>query len=133
MASSPDRMFLVFLALVPLLAALGFGALTVTVNQSHIAARFGLFLFRGWFTKRILLEDGENHQLVRNNWWYGFGIKYIGQGWLYNISGLDAVEFQLRNGRRVRIGSDEAERLVWAVTQAHKSSKAQPPHSDSET
>jgi len=49
---------------------------------------------------------------VRNQWWWGWGIRLIPGGWLYNVSGLDAVELKMKNGRIFRIGTDEAQRLA---------------------
>ena len=36
-------------------------------------------------------------------------------GWLFNVSGLQAVEIFLRSGKKYRIGTDEPERLVEAI------------------
>jgi hypothetical protein len=38
-----------------------------------------------------------------------------GQYWVWNVSGLDAVELTLRSGRRFRIGTDEPEELAKAI------------------
>ena len=68
----------------------------------------------GWgvWTKRIPLEDIASAVPVRNPWWYGFGIHRTPRGWLYNVSGLDAVEIRLRNGRKLRLGTDEPGKLA---------------------
>jgi hypothetical protein len=34
---------------------------------------------------------------------------------LWNVSGLDAIEFDLRSGRRFRLGTDEPEALARAL------------------
>lgn len=52
-------------------------------DRSSINLRFGLTPFR----KRIPLSDISSCQQVRNRWYYGWGIRYIGIGWLYNVSG----------------------------------------------
>ena len=52
---------------------------------------------------------------VRNEWHYGWGIRFTAFGWLFNVSGLDAVELALDSGKRVRIGTDEPRRLAEAV------------------
>ena len=94
-----------------------FTALTVSVDQSLVTLRFGLPPLRGWFRKRIALDDVQECRTVRNHWVQGFGIKYIGKGWLYSVWGLDTVELCLRNGRRVRIGTDEPKTLLAAIAQ----------------
>ena len=38
-------------------------------------------------------------------------------GWMYNVSGLDAVEIELKGGGRFRIGTDEPDELVRAIRQ----------------
>jgi hypothetical protein len=55
---------------------------------------------------------------VRNPWYYGLGIHYTSDGWVFNVAGLDAVEIVLENGRKIRIGTDEPERLAAAIHQA---------------
>jgi hypothetical protein len=96
-----------------LLAAL-FPSLTVRVADGRLSLRYGLGVIR----KSYALSEVRSARPVRNRWWYGWGIRLTPHGWLYNISGLDAVEIQLASGRRVRIGSDEPERLARAVEAA---------------
>ena len=102
------------------IALLGFGALTVSVDHSRIEVRFGISHFGGWFRKRISLDTVKDCRTVRNNWLHGFGIRYIGNGWLYNVAGLDAVALHLTNGRRLRIGTDQPNALAAAIAQARE-------------
>jgi len=37
---------------------------------------------------------------------------------IYNISGFDAVEIKMKDGKRYRIGTDEPKKLEVAITQA---------------
>ena len=46
------------------------------------------------------------------------GIRWWGHGWLYNVSGFKAVEIELASGKRLRIGTDEPERLAQAISAA---------------
>jgi hypothetical protein len=96
-----------------LFPALGvmFHKLSVVVDDSGVCFSFGL----GMIKKRIAAGDIVSVAAVRNKIWYGIGIHYIGCGWLYNVSGLLAVEIKLKNGNRTRIGSDEPEKLAAAV------------------
>ena len=99
------------LALMILLMVL-FGTLTVVVDDETIAVRFGPGFPR--FTWR--LADVKTCRPVKNSWLYGWGIRSglggaLGFHWLYNVSGLDAVEIALNNGRIYRIGTDEPQRL----------------------
>jgi len=88
-----------------------FHDLTVQVSKEHIALRFGVGLIR----KRFVMTGIQKAVPVRNHWYYGWGIKYTPHGWLYNVSGFDAVEIQLSNGRKYRIGTDEPDKLCLAI------------------
>ena len=88
-----------------------FHSLTVSVDANEVVARFGI----GLICLRYITSDIESVEQVRNPWYYGWGIKKYPGGWLYNVSGLDAVELVLKDGRKRRIGTDEPETLVNAI------------------
>ncbi|MDY7014940.1 MAG: hypothetical protein SVX43_15355 [Cyanobacteriota bacterium] len=61
---------------------------------------------------------------VKNPWYYGWGIRLTPRGWLFNVSGLDAVEISLNSGRHFRIGTDRPRELERAIRRAaHLSSE----------
>lgn len=98
--------------LVLLVAALAtFATLTVEVTPEAVQVRLGPGLVR----RRVRLSQIESVALVRNAWYYGWGIRLIPRGWLWRVSGLRAVELRLRNGRRFAIGSDEPQSLADAI------------------
>lgn len=110
---SPGKPFVMAsMALFALLIPL-FGWLQVTVDDEAVTARFGI----GWIRKKIKLRDIQSVAAVRNKWWYGWGIRMLESGWMYNVSGLDAVELELKHGSRLRIGTDEPEQLIEAIKQ----------------
>ena len=37
--------------------------------------------------------------------------------WIYNVSGFDAIELTMKNGKIYRIGTDEPEKLEAAIKQ----------------
>jgi hypothetical protein len=80
-----------------------FSTLTIIGNSSGIEARFGLGLIR----KRFRWTDIRSAMPVRNHWLAGWGIRWNGSRWMFNVSGLDAVELRLKNGRTFRIGTDD--------------------------
>lgn len=88
-----------------------FGTLTVRVGPERIELRFGIGLVR----KNIALARVRSFRAVRNPWYYGWGVRLVPGGWMFNASGLSAVELVLRDGRRFRIGTDEPDRLVEAL------------------
>lgn len=105
---------LVLIASVTAVILLLFGTLTVTVDDSAVDARFGI----GLIGKRLPFARIRSYQAVRNPWYYGWGIHFIPGGMLYNASGLSAIEFQLTNGRCIRVGSGEPEMLAAVLRRA---------------
>jgi hypothetical protein len=98
-----------------------FHSLTVTVTADTIRAAFG----PGWIRKTVPVDEVLEARVVRNRWYHGWGIRYYGwfdrervRGWLFNVSGFDAVEVRLRNGRNYRIGTDDPVGLLAAVRRA---------------
>jgi hypothetical protein len=91
-----------------------FHSLTVRISPSDIAISFGVGLIR----KRFPIGDIRSVRTVRNRWYNGFGIRKIRGGWLYNVSGFDAIEIQLKNERKYRIGTDQPMKLLAAVESA---------------
>jgi len=88
-----------------------FATLTVEVDNRAVNLRFGIGLIR----KRFLLEDVEAYRVVKNPLYYAWGIHVIPNGWIFNVSGLEAIELQMKNGRQYRIGTDDVEGLSNAV------------------
>jgi len=71
-------------ALIVLLAILKFfSSLTVTVDDQVIKVQFGVGVYR----KIIPLKEIESYAVVKNPWYYGWGIRYTPRGWLFNVSG----------------------------------------------
>jgi len=101
------------LALLAVLAIL-FASLTVEVTTREVRLRFG----PGPVRKSFPLAEIESARAVRNSWWYGWGIRLTPHGWLFNVSGLDAVELSMTEERRFRIGTDEPRELLQAIAQA---------------
>lgn len=91
-----------------------FWALTVEVTETEVLLKFGFGLIR----KRFPLNSIVNARAVRNRWYFGWGIRILPGGWLYNVSGLDAVEIET-TGRFVhRIGTDQPAELLRAIRDA---------------
>ncbi len=93
-----------------------FFQLNVVIDDRHLRIAFGVGLIR----KQWSLEDLQGAQPVENSWWYGFGIRLTPHGWLYNIDGLKAVEFQKTDGSTFRVGTDEPETLIAAFAVAKR-------------
>lgn len=88
-----------------------FHSLTVEISDGTLSCRFG----PGLVKRQFYLSEIHAARTVRNRWYYGWGIRYIPGGWLFNVSGLDAVEIVLSSGRKFRIGTDEPDELAGAI------------------
>lgn len=91
-----------------------FASLTVEVTGADVMLAFGPGLIR----KRFPISEIVGARAVTNPWYYGWGIHLTPHGWLYNVSGREAVELDLKTGRKARIGTDEPSRLLAAITNA---------------
>lgn len=101
---------IVMLAVLVAVAVL-FHSLTVEVDNNELRWHFG----PGFWTYRLARDEIRNVAVVRNHWWNGFGIRTAPGFRLYNVSGLDAVELQLKSGDIRRIGTDDPEGLAAAL------------------
>jgi hypothetical protein len=89
-----------------------FSSLSVEIKDNSVTCFFGPGLIR----RTMNLVDITEVQSVVNPWFAGWGIRWMpGRCWLWNVSGLRAVELTLKNGKRFRIGTDEPESLVNAI------------------
>jgi hypothetical protein len=113
LARGSDALLLAVLLILVVTAGL-FATLTVEIHDGLLTVWFGPGLVR----KRVSLAAIRTCTVVRNPWWYGWGIRWTPRGWLYNVSGLTAVELSLTNGQRLRIGTDQPEQLCQAIVQA---------------
>ena len=93
------------------IAAFLFHSLTVEITDNQLRLRFG----PGVIQKTYPLGEIVRAEAVKNRWYYGWGIKLIPRGLLFNVSGLDAVEVTLESGKRVRIGTDRPQELEMAI------------------
>lgn len=90
-----------------------FTTLTVTVDDTNLAIKFGL----GIYKRKFPLNDIASARTVKNKWYYGWGIRW----WprpkmqIFNVAGLNAIELTMNNGRTYRIGTDEPENLATAI------------------
>jgi hypothetical protein len=101
----------IFLLIFMILCLLVFATLTVEVNDQAITLRFGMGLIR----RSFLLQDVQTYRAVKNPWYYAWGIHAIPGGWIFNVSGTEALELHMKNGRKYRIGTDDVQGLANAV------------------
>jgi hypothetical protein len=100
--------------LVFFLVAILFWSLTVEVSEECLVVAFGIGVIRRSFR----CEDIIDAQIVKNRWYYGWGMRLTPYGWMFNVSGLDAVELELADQKKFRIGTDDPQQLLSAIRQA---------------
>ncbi|KAG0506312.1 MAG: hypothetical protein Udaeo_03020 [Candidatus Udaeobacter sp.] len=91
-----------------------FYKLRITIEEETLCASFGPGIIR----KRVRLAEIVGCEPIRIRWWYGWGIHLTPFGWLYNVSGLDAVAITLRTGRKFALGTDDPHGLLAALRAA---------------
>jgi hypothetical protein len=112
----PGREIWIVLAMEAFLLAClaAFSTLTAQVDRRWVSVYFAL----PWLRRRIPLAEITDCRPVRNHWLCGWGIRLIPRGWMFNVSGLSAVELDLAGGRHFRIGTDQPEELAAAIRSA---------------
>jgi hypothetical protein len=96
---------------VMLLFAFLFNTLTITVSGGRVGYSFGPGIIRGSYQ----ISDVMSAEVVTNPWYYFFGVRGIPKGWMFNVSGFHAVEITLKDGTKIRLGTDRPEELKAAI------------------
>jgi hypothetical protein len=106
------------LVAVPIMLVCGwlFHSLTIEIDERELRWRFGPGLIR----KSVPLNQIASARPVRTNFIEGWGIHWSRFGWLYNVSGRDAVAITLRSGKQFALGTDDAPSLVAHLTAARQ-------------
>jgi hypothetical protein len=113
LAAGPQLLLIVAL-LLQLLATLAFCSSVITITGGNVSIRYG----PGWFRRSVALREIASCRIVRNIFAYGWGMRKAGRRYSIRLSNASAVEFELRNGRRVQIGTDRPLALVEAIFEA---------------
>ena len=78
-----------------------FATLTVSIDENYLRIKFGF----GIFARMFPIKEIASVQAVKNRWYYG-------------ISGFDAVEIIMRNGKIYRIRTNTPNELEAAIKRA---------------
>lgn len=100
-----------YISLALLILVFVFNSLTIEISDRVFEFRLGLGLFR----RRIPLSEISWARKVKNPWYYGWGIRWTPDGWLYNVHGFDAVELSLKNGKKLRVGTGDPYGVLAAL------------------
>lgn len=85
-----------------------FYGMTITVSDEKILVSFGI----GIIKRGIALNKIYSVDTVKNPWYYGWGIRFIPNGMLYNIGGSEGVELKMNStGKVIRIGTKNPAQL----------------------
>jgi hypothetical protein len=89
------------------------GHFTVEVGEGRVEWRYGVL---GWPRWQAALDQITGVEITTSHAREGWGIRRTKTGMLYNAHGRQAVRLHLRDGRTLRLGSDEPERLAGFIT-----------------
>jgi hypothetical protein len=86
---------------------------TMTIDVSDDAVEW-------WFTfgilrQRVAMAEIQFATSTRVTLWNGLGIRTNGRDWLWIVSGSNAVTLELRNGKKIGLGSPEAQDLAVLI------------------
>lgn len=110
-----DATLLLALSGVMGLFAFSFQWLEVRDQGRYLGVRYGPIPL---FGKRFRYAEIMAAQPDRTSFIDGWGIHWVpGRGWTYNLWGFDCVRLTLKNGRTVRIGTDDPEGLAAFLQQ----------------
>jgi hypothetical protein len=101
----------VIVSIILLVCLVLFYKLRITIEDETLCASFGPGIIR----KRVGLAEIIACEPIRIRWWYGWGIHLTPYGWLFNVSGFDAVAITLRDGRKFAFGTDDPYGLADAI------------------
>jgi len=101
-------------SIILLVSVVLFYKLTITIENETLFASFGI----GIICMSVRLAEIVGCEPIRIRWRYGWEIHLTSYGWLYNVSGLDAVAITLRSGRKFALGTDNPYGLVNAIQSA---------------
>jgi hypothetical protein len=117
--SSSHRQPPAVVLLILVIALVLFYKLRISIGGESLCASFGIGIIR----KKVRLAEIVGCDPIRIRWWYGWGIHLTPYGWLYNVSGLDAVAITLRDGRKFALGTDDPRGLAEAIRATGMSSR----------
>ena len=89
-----------------------FSRLTVVVSENRLTGAFGW----GWPKHTENFDDIVAVRVVRTKQIHGWGIRWLRQGLMYNVWGLDAVALDLLSGKKFRVGMEDPQGPAASLT-----------------
>lgn len=91
---------------------LTFYQITTIVNEQALIVRFGIGLLSFTFP----LHEVVTAEAIEIPMFSGYGIRWLGHAWLFNVHGKLAVATTFQSGRQVWIGTDDVPGLLSALS-----------------
>jgi len=110
------RWILAAAGMILLAIAVLFRSLTIAIHGGTLTWSFGPGLIR----KSVPVAEIAHVEPTRTTVLAGWGIHWTPRGWLYNVSGMHAVQVKLKSGKQFLLGTDEPEQLVRAIQAAQR-------------
>ena len=111
-----------FLLTTIIFSILTFYKLTISIDSTSLSFKLGV----GLVSKKYLIADIESCETVKNSPLYGIGIRLIPEGWLYNVSGLQAIELTFKNrNSKIRIGTDQPDEITGIINKMIENEKSE--------
>lgn len=112
LTKSPDLVVHLVLAVGFLFCLLILYRLTINIDSEYVSFKMGIGLIR----KSYRITDLRSCRAVTNFPFTGIGIRMLPNGWLFNVSGLKAIELTFHNKQSiVRIGTDKPEEISLLI------------------
>lgn len=90
---------------------LTFYQITTIVNEQALIVRFGIGLLSFTFPlHEFVTADAKQIPMFS-----GYGIRWLGHAWLFNVHGKEAVATTFQSGRQLWIGTDDVPGLLSAL------------------
>ena len=105
------RLTVLAASVVMLISAFVFSSLTIAIRDGQLSWWFG----PGVVKKTVPLSTIVSAEATTTSIFAGWGIHLTMRGWLYNVSGRQAVLVTQEDGKRFLLGTDEPDRLVQAI------------------
>lgn len=91
-----------------------FWSLTIEVTKTHLTHAFN---FNFW-KRSYKLSEIQNVTKGNSAWYNGYGIRYVGSGWLYNVSGTDIIIVEFKDSSHIWLGTDDQETVYTILSES---------------
>ncbi|MGA3038467.1 MAG: hypothetical protein ABSE64_13395 [Vulcanimicrobiaceae bacterium] len=102
-----------FVPILMVVAAL-FSTLTVRVTDKRMMWFFGV----SGIGRSVAVSEIASIRPIKTSILEGWGVHLTWHGWLWNVSGFNAVQIVLRSGTRFAVGTPEPQAVIDAVQSA---------------